>query len=132
MPLRRRPAAASPAPPAEPEVWNVQPVSTSVGRNMLTAKRTAVAEALTSVGPQRRSDRGDLVQTYEVDKERGIPNSEGVKVRSIEVAGTITADGDPAEKNDRGTRVVQRTAVRRLTPTECERLQGFPDGWTLL
>ena len=21
-------------------------------------------------------------------------------------------------------------AVRRLTPTECERLQGFPDGWT--
>ena len=22
------------------------------------------------------------------------------------------------------------TAVRRLTPVECERLQGFPDGWT--
>jgi DNA (cytosine-5)-methyltransferase 1 len=22
--------------------------------------------------------------------------------------------------------------VRRLTPTECERLQGFPDGWTRL
>ena len=22
--------------------------------------------------------------------------------------------------------------VRRLTPTECERLQGFPDGWTLV
>ena len=20
--------------------------------------------------------------------------------------------------------------VRRLTPTECERLQGYPDGWT--
>jgi site-specific DNA-cytosine methylase len=20
--------------------------------------------------------------------------------------------------------------LRRLTPTECERLQGFPDGWT--
>ena len=23
-----------------------------------------------------------------------------------------------------------QTAVRRLTPLECERLQGFPDGWT--
>lgn len=23
-------------------------------------------------------------------------------------------------------------AVRRLTPTECERLQGFPDNWTLI
>lgn len=26
--------------------------------------------------------------------------------------------------------VAQPWAVRRLTPTECERLQGFPDGWT--
>jgi DNA (cytosine-5)-methyltransferase 1 len=26
--------------------------------------------------------------------------------------------------------VVTRMAVRRLTPVECERLQGFPDGWT--
>jgi len=24
------------------------------------------------------------------------------------------------------------TAVRRLTPLECERLQGYPDGWTLI
>ena len=29
---------------------------------------------------------------------------------------------DPPVTND--------TAVRRLTPLECERLQGFPDGWT--
>ena len=26
--------------------------------------------------------------------------------------------------------VASRWAVRRLTPLECERLQGFPDGWT--
>ena len=26
--------------------------------------------------------------------------------------------------------VLTRTRVRRLTPTECERLQGFPDGYT--
>ncbi len=25
---------------------------------------------------------------------------------------------------------VVRWIVRRLTPTECERLQGYPDGWT--
>ena len=24
----------------------------------------------------------------------------------------------------------KETNIRRLTPTECERLQGFPDGWT--
>ena len=28
-----------------------------------------------------------------------------------------------------GTEQVE-TVVRRLTPTECERLQMFPDGWT--
>lgn len=26
--------------------------------------------------------------------------------------------------------VAQRMIVRRLTPLECERLQGYPDGWT--
>ena len=28
------------------------------------------------------------------------------------------------------TGVLQNMQVRRLTPVECERLQGFPDGWT--
>ena len=29
-----------------------------------------------------------------------------------------------------GMGVMENSTVRRLTPTECERLQGFPDGWT--
>ncbi|MHB8511461.1 MAG: DNA cytosine methyltransferase [Actinomycetota bacterium] len=28
------------------------------------------------------------------------------------------------------SRVAALSSVRRLTPVECERLQGFPDGWT--
>jgi DNA (cytosine-5)-methyltransferase 1 len=32
--------------------------------------------------------------------------------------------------NASGPTVMQAMAVRRLTPTECERLQGFPDGYT--
>jgi len=28
--------------------------------------------------------------------------------------------------------VQHEMSVRRLTPTECERLQGFPDGWTAI
>jgi site-specific DNA-cytosine methylase len=30
------------------------------------------------------------------------------------------------------TAQITRWAVRRLTPLECERLQGFPDDWTLV
>lgn len=29
-----------------------------------------------------------------------------------------------------GNKMPMVNAIRRLTPTECERLQGFPDGWT--
>lgn len=30
------------------------------------------------------------------------------------------------------TYLAEEASVRRLTPTECERLQGFPDAWTVL
>lgn len=30
----------------------------------------------------------------------------------------------------KGDRLEQQYIVRRLTPLECERLQGYPDGWT--
>ena len=33
-------------------------------------------------------------------------------------------------KEGGGAGVARASQVRRLTPTECERLQGFPDGWT--
>lgn len=102
-------------------------------------------------------------ETFIVDKERDRPNVEGITVEPTDTSPTITADGDPGERSDRGLRIVQDTqgvdlfnvadtgdsahslrvdtpygpavrgehvAVRRLTPVECERLQGYPDGWT--
>jgi len=40
-----------------------------------------------------------------------------------------TIKSHSANNENIGT-VMTETTVRRLTPTECERLQGFPDGWT--
>jgi DNA (cytosine-5)-methyltransferase 1 len=44
--------------------------------------------------------------------------------------------GDPchtlARDNAAHAAVAQAMTVRRLTPRECERLQGFPDDWTLI
>jgi len=37
---------------------------------------------------------------------------------------------DMAQALRSGAMVAATSRVRRLTPTECERLQGFPDGWT--
>lgn len=38
----------------------------------------------------------------------------------------------PALDATKPDRLFNDLGVRRLTPTECERLQGFPDGWTCL
>jgi len=35
-------------------------------------------------------------------------------------------------RTEPGEHLVATAGVRRLTPLECERLQGFPDGWTCL
>ena len=45
----------------------------------------------------------------------------------------ISEDGQPSYtllQTQHASVVVPPSVVRRLTPTECERLQGFPDGWT--
>ena len=43
-------------------------------------------------------------------------------------------DGDPqfTLQAAHSHAVATTMQVRRLTPTECERLQGFPDGWTAI
>jgi DNA (cytosine-5)-methyltransferase 1 len=56
----------------------------------------------------------------------------------VEVAEPLDASygktTDSAGSNGAGPRNVvlgsAAMSVRRLTPVECERLQGFPDGWT--
>ena len=49
------------------------------------------------------------------------------------IAGTMTSNGDPHSGFKEADGVVQHSAaVRRLMPVECERLQGFPDGYTAI
>jgi DNA (cytosine-5)-methyltransferase 1 len=51
------------------------------------------------------------------------------EVLEVEQARTLTVGGGKPGQGYPVVRVGER--VRRLTPTECERLQGFPDGWTI-
>ena len=46
------------------------------------------------------------------------------------VAGALMARHDSSPCVDRGQNIVANSSVRRLTPMECERLQGFPDEYT--
>lgn len=51
------------------------------------------------------------------------------KARAVDVAQPVMAAG-PVGGNQGGDYIQQAWQVRRLTPTECERLQSFPDGFT--
>ncbi len=60
--------------------------------------------------------------------ERGREGGRQVET-SIELHPALTAGAGGGNAGDR-TIVTPRTRVRRLMPVECERLQGFEDGWT--
>ena len=50
----------------------------------------------------------------------------------VKPAGLATMGTPGSSVNASGPTVMQSMAVRRLTPRECERLQGFPDDYTLV
>jgi DNA (cytosine-5)-methyltransferase 1 len=50
--------------------------------------------------------------------------------REVELSKTIDTTYPCPSKNQGGIGIMQSMAVRRLTPKECERLQGFPDNYT--
>ncbi|MDE1990571.1 MAG: DNA cytosine methyltransferase, partial [Betaproteobacteria bacterium] len=63
----------------------------------------------------------------------GFDASEDGTGRSAPIVPTLTGNGDAHSgyRDDKGL-VHTRSTVRRLTPRECERLQGFPDDYTAI
>lgn len=76
---------------------------------------------------------GKTTATITGDHENRVTDYTTVCVSGDDVADTLDASyykgcGERGFKER--TVVADRAAVRRLTPLECERLQGYPDGWT--
>ena len=87
---------------------------------------------------RRTEDDPNLVVPISGDAMRGegraltpSPDAEG-QIRLRDPGLAIGNDGDPAFTLSAASpgAVGTGASVRRLTPTECERLQAFPDGWT--
>ena len=63
-----------------------------------------------------------------------IPLVQQINCQPSGISGTVSSKwakgtGGPAG-DEHYNLIAQRYSVRRLTPLECERLQGYPDGWT--
>ena len=98
----------------------------------------SVAPTVISSGPpcsltgNERVDADALaitVNIYGGNKRKDRPEG-GMYVRSEETSKCLdAANGLNPTCSQGGTAIVTPMAVRRLTPTECMRLQGFPDDW---
>ena len=83
-----------------------------------------VAGALTAKGPT-------AMGAPEVDGNHYFPVRTFAGNQESPVAGTLeTTCHDYSRADSFNVAVASNLSVRRLTPTECERLQGFPDGFT--
>ena len=76
------------------------------------------------VAPSLSANKHDASVVYSVDQGGGKSSCNISEEQSPNL--TCTHGGEPAVCYERNTRYI----VRRLTPLECERLQGYPDGWT--
>lgn len=75
------------------------------------------------------SNPGDPMFTLQSCCQHGVAfQSSQSGVRQQEVHATLDSNNGSRRHNG----VIQQMAVRRLTPRECERLQGFPDDYTAI
>jgi len=96
---------------------------------------------------QRMPDKSNfqaVIETYPIDDGREIEKHQNGLPALLTMREGVTGQGGrgPLIKYDQSLTLATgngqvlfneeetKMAVRRLTPTECERLQGFPDGWT--
>ena len=85
--------------------------------------QAVVVAALTGRG-NRQDDQetGQLVfESRFARNGRGAPTT---------IVPPLKAQSGQSGKGDGAPLLMAQSAVRRLTPRECEALQGFPDGWT--
>jgi DNA (cytosine-5)-methyltransferase 1 len=81
------------------------------------------ADAETNLSPTLRAGGHDKSHA-----NAGVPPAIALHSRQDpDISGAVT---HPLGSKDNGLAFMTPWAVRRLTPTECERLMGFPDGWT--
>jgi len=63
---------------------------------------------------------------------RGREGGADLEIGSEPVSNALRAQGSGGHGGSQVMQPGTATGVRRLTPRECERLQGFPDDWTAL
>jgi DNA (cytosine-5)-methyltransferase 1 len=104
-----------------------QPIAFELGK----MKRLGYGDAESGLAHALRAEAGDnqVAVAYNIAPGKG-ELKDDIHVTDANISKTIDASGSNPAMHQGGAAIVQTMAVRRLTPVECERLQGFPDGYT--
>ena len=95
---------------SSPREFNPQEISPALLSRDYKDPKLVITEGLKQIGKIANGDAGRIFD----------PNG---------ISCTLKAEGG-GWGGKTGLYQVENLKIRRLTPTECERLQGFPDGWT--
>jgi len=99
-----------------------------------TQKETHTGAAAKSVARMRGFGDYEIDGTVSTVKARDYKDATDLVIHANKVAPTITSSGPPysrtGNQHSEVDALVVQSSVRRMTPTEAERLQGFPDAHT--
>jgi len=124
--FERESLSGHPAPSRETG-QKVAPTVTQGAPFSRTGNDRVEAEAYVPDGPAKCLTSG-VGQRYDFETEN-FPIAFGAQ-NSAQQGDSVSEHVTPTLDKSKTPAVAQASAVRRLTPTECERLQGFPDNYT--
>lgn len=107
----------------QPTLYSIMPQNS--GKDY-KARQADVAQPLMAGGPVGGNQGGDFLLQPIYFESRYARNGRGAPdnvVAPLKAQSGVTGKGD-------GAPLIATSRVRRLTPLECERLQGFPDNYT--
>ena len=115
------------------------PMGNGVNENISFTLTATDTPAVATVFNRQRSDSFGEDNLASTQTARQCKDSTDLIVAAVDcrnfkevgdLSGTLQAKNAPGYSLNYQNPVRTGYVVRRLTPTECERLQGFPDGWT--
>ena len=124
--------------PCGTEIWNFDAKNSNSMKSSnpdsgLQNVTEGVAPTLTAVAPNPTLNQGGIAIVQDIEEVAAFTSKGDGTVFESNVHPTLSAAGGgqagqgyPAVRQ----KVESEMVVRRLTPLECERLQGFPDNWT--
>lgn len=117
-------------------VYGAEGISPTLNTMQGGNRQPFVASVLTPDRPNKRQNGRRFKENGDPSFTLTAHDKHGVMIGSTQKNTAIMKNQSPALTEAMGKggghvpMRIENNKIRRLTPTECERLQGFPDGWT--